>query len=166
MSMGEGKRDLKREAVDKLFSKQLELSEFMNVEEVSVLVPEDFISKLVEEANYRAEKWKRKRKLDVDEKTLEQIRQRVGSSQLFRIGLDELIQNVLGYSGFSGAEGFNYLIFAYSVGSLLRRSPPPSWKDRVEKQIEVWRIKHGGDDKLLKAVSLATAKWVWKFYHT
>lgn len=146
-------------------AKDLSLEEFENLEEINVFLPKTLEQKIFEEAKYRAEKWLRKRKPDADDVTKEEMKNRVASAQFFRLGLDELCSNILGYVGISGGNVIDYMTFAYSLASQFKKLKPPAWKERSQKLIEQWKIRHNVDENILKAIALITAKWVFKYYH-
>jgi len=164
MDMGSEISSVKRMAVEKLLSKDLEMAEFMNSEEIDALIPQTLIPKIEEEVYYRWVKWSRKKQPNADEAALKEIEKRFKRSHAFRVGLDEVISNVLGYSQIFGGLAFDYKRFAYSLASILKKLHPATWVDASKQHIEAWKIKHNGDERILKAIVLATGKWVWKYY--
>jgi len=162
--MGSEISSVKRMAVEKLLSKDLEMAEFMNSEEIDALIPQTLTKKIEEEASYRWLKWSRKRQLNVNDEALKEIEKRFRRSHEFRVGLDEIVGNVLGYSQIFGGVAFDYKRFSYSLAALLKKKHPATWVNASKQHIEEWRVKHNGDERILKAIALATGKWVFKCY--
>jgi len=160
------KEIIKEDIITKLMNKELSINEFMNLDEInSLLIPFE-MNEFLKEAEYRALKWIRKRKLSVSLEEEKEIKERVKFSQFFKLCLDKLVKKIIDNSGEQIINYLEYMIFAYSIGKILKNSNMPSWKKRIEQHIKKWLITHNSNEKVLKAIALITAKLTYKFYYS
>jgi len=163
-------QNARERAIKDLFSKEITLEEIINSNDIDIILPDIVRAKLVKEADYKTEKWMKftpsYRVSKADEKTKAVIRDRVWNSLFLKMCIDYIVKSITCFYGVMGTHALFYIQYGYSVASRIRNEPLKVWKDKLENQIKVWSIRHGGDEKLLKAIALAVAKLTFELYGT
>jgi len=161
-------QNARENAIKDLFSKEITLEEIINSNDIDIILPDIVRAKLAKEVDYKTEKWMRftpsYRVSNTDEKIKAVIRDRVWSSQFLKICIDYIVKSITCFYGVTGIPTLFYIQYGYSIASKIRNEPLKVWKDKIENQIKVWSIRHGGDEKLLRAIALAVAKLTFELY--